>query len=90
MRKPLLAALTAALTMPAAQACMVNDVQEKMSNFTQRYQELAQKSPEKLRAFAPKVQAAMEKYRQAASSGTTNYGDLCKLYDELNAELEKA
>ena len=91
MRKTLFAAtLAAVLAAPAAHAaCSVTELQQKVSAFTQKYQELAQKNPQKLQEFAPKAQAATQKYQQAASSGSANYDEVCKLYDELNAELEK-
>ena len=84
------AALVALLAAPAAHAaCSTAELQQKVAKFSQKYQELAQKNPQKLQEFAPKAQAATQKYQQAASSGSTNYDEVCKLYDELNDELDK-
>ena len=91
MKKTLLgAALALTVAMPAAHAaCSAAELQQKVQTFTQKYQEVAQKNPQKLQEFAPKAQAAMQKYQQAAGAGTANYDEVCKLYDDLNAELEK-
>ena len=84
-----IAAGLAFLAAPAALACNSNDVHEKMSHFVERYKELAQKRPDKVRDIAARIQTAMERYRQAVTAGNTNYSEICKLYDEMNAELDK-
>ncbi|MGH7004125.1 MAG: hypothetical protein ACREIP_09265 [Alphaproteobacteria bacterium] len=91
MKKTLIAAtFVAVFAAPAAHAaCTSAELQQKVTTFSQKYQALAQKNPQKLQEFAPKAQAATTKYQQAASSGSANYDEVCKLYDELNAELEK-
>jgi hypothetical protein len=89
MPRILLALLAAGLAGPAALGCTTNDVHEKMSHFVERYKELAQKRPDKVRDVAAKIQVAMERYRAAVTAGNTNYAEICKLYDDMNAELDK-
>ena len=91
MKKTLIAAaLVLSVAAPYAHAaCTQAELQQKVMTFTQKYQELAQKNPQKLQEFAPKAQAATQKYQQSAASGSTNYDEVCKLYDELNDELAK-
>lgn len=89
MKKLAFAAGLALLAAPAGWACTSNDLHEKMSSFTERYRDLATKNPNKVRELVPRIQGAMERYRQAAAAGKTDYADICKLYDEMNAELDK-
>ena len=89
MHRILLTLFTAGLACGTAQACTTNDVHEKMSHFVERYKDLAQKHPDKVSDIAKRVQAAVERYRQVVTSGNTNYAEICKLYDDMNAELDK-
>ena len=68
MHRILLALFAAGLACGAAQACTTNDVHEKMSHFVERYKELAQKHPDKVRDVATKIQVAMERHAGAARS----------------------
>jgi hypothetical protein len=89
MKRFSIAIVAAGLASSAAAACTTNDVHEKMSHFVERYKELAQKRPDKVRDIAARIQTAMERYRQAVTAGNTNYAEICKLYDDMNAELDK-
>lgn len=89
MKRIPIALLAAGLACAAAEACTTNDVHEKMSHFVERYKDLAQKHPDKVRDIAARIQVAMERYRQAVTAGNTNYAEICKLYDDMNAELDK-
>ena len=89
MKRIVLALFAGVLACSAAQACTTNDVHEKMSHFVERYKELAQKHPDKVGDVAKKIQVAMERYRAAVTAGNTNYAEICKLYDDMNAELDK-
>jgi len=85
----LVAVFAACLACASAEACTTNDVHEKMSHFVERYKEMAQKHPDKVRDIAARIQVAMERYRQAVTAGNRNYAEICKLYDEMNAEIDK-
>lgn len=89
MKRMLIAVFAAGLACASAGACTTNDVHEKMSHFVERYKEVAQKHPDKVRDIAARIQVAMERYRQAVTAGNTDYAEICKLYDEMNAEIDK-
>ena len=74
MKKTLIAAVLAfsAAAPYAHAACTQAELQQKVMTFSQKYQDLGQKNPQKLQEFAPKAQAARQKYQQSAASGPTN------------------
>ena len=92
MKKTLIVAVLAMLAAApaAAQSCTLEQVQQKVALFSQKYQDMAQKDPQRLQRFAPKAQEATQKYQEIASKGGTNYDAICKLYDDLLAELDKS
>lgn len=91
-RKSLLAAaLTLALSAPAAHAaCSLQELSQKAALFAQKYSEVAQKDLQRAQRFAPKAQEASQKYQESVAQRGQNYDDICRLYDDLLAELEKS
>lgn len=92
MKKTLLgAALALLVTMPAAHAaCTVQELTQKAQLFAQKWQEVMQKDMQKAQRFAPKAQEASQKYQESVANRGQNYDDICRLYDELIAELDKS
>lgn len=92
MRKTLLGtALALAVAVPGAHAaCTMQDVAQKAQLFAQKYQEVVNKDMQRAQRFAPKAQEASQKYQEAIKQRGQNYDDICRLYDELLAELEKS
>jgi DNA-binding protein H-NS len=92
MKKTLIgAAFALIVAAPAANAaCTLEQLQQKAMAYSQKVQEVAQKDAQKIQRFAPKAQEAGKKYQEAMAQRGTNYDDVCKLYDELIAELDKA
>jgi hypothetical protein len=84
-------AAAVAVAVPAAHAdCTLEQLQQKAMTYSQKIQDVAQKDPQKLQRFAPKAQEAAKKYQEAQAQRGTNYDDICRLYDEILAELEKS
>ncbi len=84
------AALALAVAAPAAHAaCTLEQLRDKAMAYAQKVQEVAQKEPQKLQKFAPRAEEAAKKYEEALAQRGANYDDLCKLYDELVAELNQ-
>lgn len=92
MKKTLIgAALALIVAVPVANAaCTLEQLQQKAMAYSQKVQEVAQKDAQKIQRFAPKAQEAGKKYQEAMAQRGTNYDDVCKLYDELLTELDKA
>ena len=92
MKKTLLGtALALVIAAPAAQAaCTMQELQQKAMTYSQKVQALAQKDPQKLQKFAEKAQDVSKRYQESVAKGTTNYDEICKLYDDLNDEMDKA
>jgi hypothetical protein len=84
-------ALALIVLAPAAHAaCTLEQLQQKAMAYSQKVQEVAQKDAQKLQRFAPRAEEATKKYQAAMAQGGTNYDEVCKLYDELVAELDKS
>ena len=92
MKKTLLGtALALVVAMPAAHAaCTLQELSQKAQLFAQKYQEVVQKDMQKAQRFAPKAEEASKKYQETVAQRGQNYDDICRLYDELIAELEKS
>ncbi|MCW5770539.1 MAG: hypothetical protein KIT16_02805, partial [Rhodospirillaceae bacterium] len=92
MKKTLLGAALALLVLaPGAHAaCTLQDVSQKAQAFAQKYQEVANKDVQRAQRFAPKAQEAAQKYQEAIKQHGQSYDDICRLYDELLAELDKS
>lgn len=92
MHKPLIgAALALLLAAPAAHAaCTLQELSQKAQAFALKYQEVVQKDMQKAQRFAPKAQEASQKYQESVAQRGQNYDDICRLYDDLIAELDKS
>jgi len=92
MKKTLLGtALALVVAMPTAHAaCTLQELSQKAQLFAQKYQEVVQKDMQKAQRFAPKAEEASKKYQETVAQRGQNYDDICRLYDELIAELEKS
>jgi hypothetical protein len=73
--------LLAALSGPSASACTPDELEAKMNAVAAKVQDLAQKDPQKISEWNQKFAA------QPGAAAPSSLDDLCKLYDQMLADL---
>jgi hypothetical protein len=71
----------AALSGPAASACTPDELEAKMAAVAAKVQDLAQRDPQKINDWNQKFAA------QPGAAAPGSLDDLCKLYDQMLADL---
>ena len=74
-------ALIAALSGSGASACTPDELEAKMNAVAAKVQDLAQKDPQKINDWNQKFAA------QPGAAAPGSIDDLCKLYDQMLADL---
>jgi hypothetical protein len=91
MKKILLGAVLAlTVAAPSAYAgCTLQELSQKAQTFAHKWQAVVNKDMQRAQRFAPKAEEAGKKFQEAVKQHGQNYDDICRLYDELNDELDR-